>query len=424
MSDIYPYAQLADDPTSSVIVSWVDDRTDADGSEQTLEFDDGSETSEGEEVPESGGSYKYEVEINGLDPNSDYSGTIDGEESVGFETLPESLEDGAIDFVVVSDQHIDRDNAMPDSGMMEPLADEDPDLLIINADLTTDGYQVDEDNTDDWLRFWDEYLGILQENKLVPIVMTVGNHEVGNMVWDGTGSVDPEAGYYQFWFSNIPDTDPQGENYGEISVGDALQILALDTHSAYADDVAEWMDDAYNPHANLCLPIHHAPLMPGGYRTDEDEDLSQLLREEWGPFFDDKHNIMPTFSGHIHLRSRSVPWTVTASEPSGDDYFEVGDRYIIENPDEDDRIIEFGGGYRAGRDPEDDWFLDVTEEVLQFYSCTLERQSDPTLTVQELDEDGNLYSEHTFVQDEEANFAWTTVATIGDATLGDVTFGG
>jgi len=407
MTEIHPYATLAPDPTTEIVISWVDERDGADGSSQTLDYDGGSESTTGESVPESD-AYLYEVELTGLEPDTDYSGTIDGEVSVDWRTVPESISDDDITIVVASDWHIDYGTGdsldYPESDI-PPLEEQDPDIVLIPGDIVSFADEVSEDNSDEWLRLWREHFDILNEDRLRQTLAVPGNHEVGNYDWTGdeTESVDPEAGYFQFWFKYPRDLGPGGENYGEITIGDYLQILGLDTHSAYPADVADWMEGALDETVNHVLPIHHSPLLGGGERHPEDLDLQETLRDEWASIFDSSGNISSHFAGHLHVRKRTYPWGVVDEQPD-DDFEELPDGYLTEA--DDNGIIEYGDGYPSDQNPRNEWWLEVSEKSNQFYRLDV---SSGSIDVTELDEEGNEYRS-------------TTVVTIGDATIENATF--
>lgn len=425
MTDIYPYSVLAEDPTTEAVISWVDDRDAADGSEQTLDHDQGAVSATGEEVPESDGVYKYEVEIGGLSPDTDYSGVIDGEAEIDWRTLPESIDGDSVNVVIVSDLHMDRDSdSMADPEPMEHLEAEDPDIFLVIGDTVSNGEETDEQNTEGWIEFWRDYMGILNDERLRPMIQVPGNHDVGNHGgWTGSTeqSVDPDAGYFQFWYKNPPDLDPVGKNYASITVGDYLQILALDSFSEYPVELGDWLDEQIDESVNHIIPINHSPMFPGGFRVSSDDDLQERLRNYIAPHFYDADNLLTHFCGHIHLRKRSVSWSIVDDEPGHDDYFELEDEdgnttgYVVKNPDQYvRRVVEIGDGWPTDRDPDMDWYLDYTNEKNQFYSVTVDSDS---IQYRELDQDGRELERRTFTHDRR-------IATIGDATLGDVTFGG
>ena len=411
MTGLSSYGVLAEDPTAEAIICWVDDREGADGSEQALEYDDGSESATGEEVPESDGAYKYEVEITGLNPDTEYSGTIDGEKTIQWRTLPDSLDDDELTVVVMSDIHVYagdyvdtlEGDVLEEPEDIQPMADEDPDIVLVAGDFISNADDVESDRTEDWLRFLDEMVDdVLNEDRIRPILAAPGNHDVGNHSFDGTGNVDPETGYFQFLFSNPKNLEPVGENYGEITVGDYLQLLALDTHSAFPEDVGEWLEGAIDETVNHVIPFHHSPFMGGGERQSADLDLQERLRNEWGAHFYEAENIYTQFSGHVHVHSQSVPWAILDEEPgrpSKEVETDGGTKYLAgaQGNQLPQSVTEFGQGYPSHRSLRDGWWLEFTEENNQFYSVSVGEES---MTVSQLDEEGGEYDSHSFPLEE------------------------
>jgi len=407
--DVHVYAVLAGDPTTEAVISWIDDRDENDRHEdQTLHYGTDPDNLEksvevtGDDVPEGGDALHFEAEIDSLESDTEYYGEIrcsfgEDVEVLPFKTFPETLAgEESITVAVTSDLHINEGSGiiMDHPDYMEPIADEEPDLLLLPGDVVTWGDDVDSDNTESWVEFFDEYIGTLNDGHLVPIFMVPGNHEVGGSHHDGSSPADPDEGYFQLWFKNPRELDPMGENYGEITIGDYLQVLGLDTHSADAGDVGDWLDDAIDDSVDHIIPIHHSPMLPGGDRTEEDQDLQELLRDEWAEHFDETEQIRVNFSGHTHTRKKSIPWSLTDEQPSGDDYFEVNDDYLVES---DGGVVEMGDGWRGEHyDAFDDWWLDFAEEEVQFYSIDLTTDG---MEVAERDQNGNLYSYHNFPED-------------------------
>ena len=395
MTNIYPYAVLAEDPTSEAVVCWVDDRDGADGSSQTLDYDGGSESVSGDGVPESDGdAYLYEAEITGLSPDTEYGGTIDGELDVSWRTLPDTLDSGEeLTIVATSDLHVDQDYGMDDPDDFAPLVEQDSDVLLIAGDMVTWGDEQDETATNEWLRFWREYIAQFNEDaRLVPMLTVPGNHEVGNHTWRGDPddeSVDPEAGYFQFWFRNPPELEPSGENYGSVTIGGYLQILALDTHSAFPEDVEAWLADEIDETVDNVLPIHHSPLVGSGNRSSADWDLQPLLMGKWGKLFSDTENVEATICGHLHVRKRGSGYSVVENEPDGFAKSVSNGNWLQVDPD---GVVEYGEGWAGDRSPRQREFVDgkavgdYEPTSNQFYRIKV---GNPTLTVAELDSDGN-----------------------------------
>ncbi|MFO8114016.1 MAG: metallophosphoesterase [Halorubrum sp.] len=428
---VSPYYNLAADPTSQSLIYWIDERDGADGGEQTFAYgtdpSDPSrqETVTGTAVPEKNGIYRYAVDLTGLSDGTTYHGEIrEGGttlKSVEWRTLPAALPDVGLDIALYSDIHIDNGDGMSDPSDVVPVREEDPDLILFGGDYITWGdgstnNRSDEEVVDWWLDLFREWYGTLDENRLHPVLPIPGNHEVGNHSWDGTGSVNPGQGVFQFFYGNPRSLDPAGENYGQVTVGDYLQLLALDTHSAYPADVGAWLSGAIDQSVRCTIPFHHSPLLTGGNRrVPEDDDLQRLLRDEWLRTLWEDDSVLCHFAGHIHLREYTVPYTVVETEPASGDYIPLdggADGYLVEDTDGVDGVMQFGTGYRGNRSHDDEWFTDYIAEQNQFYSLTL---TSSQLTVRELDPAGNVYQAHTFsteASDQETSVSVTTAEAV------------
>lgn len=408
MTDIYPYANLTPNPDTSTLIYWIDNRDGTDGSEQTFDWDEGEESSDGTEIEESD-AYLYGVEIDGLSPDTEYSGTIDGEETVTWRTLPSKLDERDVTVLISSDWHNDNSDAgaMDDPEEMQPLADTEPDIAVTMGDYHTWEDEVSESAASAWLRTFDEYYG--RFDRLPQIIGVPGNHEVGNHQWDGTTSesVNPDEGYYSFFYKYPRELDGPG-NSGAVTVGDYLQILCLDTHSAYPEDVGNWLEDAINEGVPVCIPVHHSPYMQLGNR--DSNDLRENMRLHWAKHLAEADNIAATFAGHTHVRGKTVPWTVEDEDAA--DSFDLGDDgYLVEADTLSDGVRMWGDGYRADRSPLTEWWVERASTEKQFYSVEV---SNPSMTVNEFDEAGNLTDTETY---------FGRTVKLGDVTLGDVQIG-
>lgn len=408
MVDIYPYSLLAADPTSSYYVYWIDDRDDADGAEQDFNYGDDPDdldrtaSSTGESI-ESHSAYLYGVYLSELEEDTVYYGNIACEEDVEFHTLPAQLPSDGLNIGVYSDIHIDRNDGIGDPEDMAPIRDEEFDLILFVGDYITWGDDTTDDKTTDevtdwWVDLFGEWYGVLNADRLHPVFPTVGNHEVGNHSWNGTGDVDPTAGFFQFFYDIPANLDPAGENYGRIMVGDYLQLVALDSHSAHASDVGNWLEEAVSDDETIrcTIPFHHSPFLTSGIRQDPDEGLQERLRDEWARTLWELESFVCHFSGHLHVREYSVPWTIVDTEPADTNYIELDggdDGYLVERDGDGNRIREFGTGYRSNRDNDQQWYTDLVENQNQFYSLSLTHSE---LVVRELDANGNEYQTHSF----------------------------
>ena len=367
---IYPYAILPAIPTSQATVCWID--TNNVGNDMHLWYGHESVLADKTQLP-GDNHWIYTAKISGLERNTKYSAEIrEGESvisSVSFKTFPSMLST-ELKIVHVSDLHIDDSNGMNNANEMDVIASNNPDALLISGDSFTYATEVSTTNRDKWIGFFSNYISKLNTSKehLVPILHAPGNHEVGNHTWTGTGSVTPSAGLFQSFFDNPKNLNPVGENYGQITFGNYLQVIALDTHSALPGTVGSWLADNVSSSIPVCIPFYHSPMLPGGEREANDLTLQESLRSAWAKIFSDSESIKFTLCGHIHLRKRSVPYQVVGTDPGGNN-FDLGDgNYLKESAG---GTIEIGDGYRSDRSTWSQWYLAATGTGKQYKLITI-----------------------------------------------------
>ena len=416
MGDIHPYVNLAPDPLHEAAVCWIDDREGADGSQQTLDYDGRSVDITGEAVPESD-YYVYRSVVTGLTADTHYSGTIDNEQSVEWTTLPDSL--GEISILVTSDLHItdQNDQVMTEASDMQALADKEPDIMLIAGDLVDLGDTWDEFRAESYLDWFANYWQHMRDSSSPQLAMVPGNHDVGNHYWTGnpeTETVDPEW-WIQYFFEYPQYSNPVGENYGSWELGDYLQILGIDTHSAFPVDVGDWLSGTIDATKTWCLPFQHSPLLGCGDRDETDIELQERLRNAYSRKLLEAPNVFAFYCGHIHTRSRTVAWTLPEFPE---------DKETIPF-DDGNGLIQFGEGYAAGRPLNNEWYVDYNYQEEQFYTFEF---TEKAMTVREYDTNGVEYSESPTTFNVSDGGDWMLdkrfIANIGDADLGRVDLGG
>jgi 3',5'-cyclic AMP phosphodiesterase CpdA len=370
--NIFPYAQLAKRPTTQMWVGWIDKDTSRNDDPQILKYriqgsdDDWQEKTSSPVAIPTTDYYKHEVFINGLRSGTTYEVEIAGEKECTFKTLPSRVWRSELTICVISDIHIDTrtTGGMRDGEEMEELADQEPDALIIGGDIVTWGNSSTENATEieivaDWVMFFDDHIDNLNKgDKLIPLFVIPGNHEVGNNTWDGTGSVDPTDGFLQFFFSNVKEVDVIGQNYGTVDIPNLLQIIGLDTQSAYAGVQAEWLSSKIRTDNLVQITTLHNGFFTGGNRNANDEAHAGLLRQEVSHIIARSNTTSIAFSGHVHTEKRTEPLRWVGDEPSSGNYFTLDNGYLVSGTDEDFDIIEFGEGYRNNRSAKSEWYLD------------------------------------------------------------------
>ena len=426
---VYPYALLQPNPTTAVGISWIDATGDG-GGPQTIRYgqvDDDLEHRErdaGRRLTTTADVYVYHTQLTGLDPGSRYAVEIEASETVchAFETLPAERPD-TIRIGVTSDHHPWREGiGMAAVGrgpaVMEAFGELEYDLIISPGDWLTHTFDGTASDADDWLRWWAEYGRPMDQSKLHPRFVVPGNHEIAANIphtwngrkvdWDGE-LLSPDAGHFQQLYPNLKALEPVGENYGAITVGDYLQLVGLDSYSAFPADQTEWLEETIDETVDHCIPVHHTPLLPGASRGGD--ELNQTVREAWARPLYEARNTSFSIVGDNHCRKYTYPWRVVDAQPDHESWLDLGgDGYLVVDETDADprRMYEYGDGWPNARtaDPTDGngktvtWYLEYTEyenvDETQFHTVEISSSDDAeTVLVREWDQWGNELQAHT-----------------------------
>ncbi|WP_147305220.1 hypothetical protein [Alkalilimnicola ehrlichii] len=179
---------MLNDPTTEIMVAWIDERSGADGSAQTLHCD-GREFAADGNATENGGIYLYHAIIEGLEPDTLYPVSLDAGETIEFppiKTLKSRLGDGEFKSLVVYDTHTVK-RQMTEPATFAPMAAEQVDAVFVAGDMIGElDYERNNHNTGIWATAFRDYFSQLHIEFMPQILQIPGNHEVGNTMNDGT----------------------------------------------------------------------------------------------------------------------------------------------------------------------------------------------------------------------------------------------
>ncbi len=205
-----------------------------------------------------------------------------------FRTAPEA--DQPLTFVTGGDMGVGRGARQ----LLAQAAAQSPLFGLVGGDLAyanaiADNYEL----WDRWLQNWQETM-VTPDNRLVPMVLAVGNHDVDNR------SDPPSAPFFSHYF-------PQGrDSYFSRRVGTNLALFVLDSGHLvpHGGAQATWLADQLE--ASRKVPfrfaVYHVPLYPG-YRPFT-ATRSHLGRHHWGRLFD-QFGLTAAFENHDHMLKRS-----------------------------------------------------------------------------------------------------------------------
>ena len=367
------YAQLTDDPASSV---WLSVITSDGALGETLAVEYGHDAGDlnftkglpGQKIPERD-EWIYQGKLAGLKPGRlVFWQTALHSDPVPLKTLPNTLSE-TLRLMVMSDIHIENGDAhMNSPEEMEPAAAEKPDAVLFAGDLVESfSESYGETRGGFWIQLFRDYLNQLHHDFIPPMTNVPGNHDVGNHSWEGSDgeSIDPDGTYFRVFWKAISEIDPQGVNYAAIPLGDYAMALGIDTHSEYPSQTGQWVGSV-DTSAPCVIPFHHSPLVADDIRrSPEDQNLQQRLRNALFRFYRESRSIQFSIAGHIHVRTRTVPLEITETDPQTDEAFVLSDA----NGDPDGWVVqgseghqEIGQGYTDNRNGgnEGAWFLETS----------------------------------------------------------------
>lgn len=287
------------DPQTTMTITW---RTDQEGenntvyysSEENINLDEYNKKKADTSTFEETTAWIHSAELTDLQPDTIYWVVIvsDGykSEKFCFETAPENSED--LVFIIGSDaQHLQ--TQMPViREVLSKAAKENPDFFMYSGDIVN--AELSEYEWDLFFDLWDELM-ITDEGRRIPIIPTLGNHEVVG----GYGGKQEKAIFYFNRFKV-----PEPKDYYSIQYGPDLLILSLNTdHTSTVDgEQLIWLEETLKENQNITwiIPQYH----DGGWWGSG--KINAKIRSYWLPLFEE-YGVDLVHSGHIHFYMRSFP---------------------------------------------------------------------------------------------------------------------
>ncbi|MFU8869703.1 metallophosphoesterase [Natronococcus sp.] len=300
------------DPSHAVTLQWLEDADDPDGVSVELAADDGSSADVRSDVDPFGDSElsRHRAAVTDLEPDTSYRITVDGDETdLSVRTAPAEIDD-SLAFAEGGD--IGTDDVVP--RLHEQAASRDPLFGLVGGDLAyADGYDVEK-----WVTFledWHEHMR--SDDRLVPLVAAIGNHELRDREYYGTPE---DAPYFYSLFDNVQEE----RAYWALDIGDELSILILDSnHTAEAAGAqAEWLEDALAERTDRehLLAAYHVPAFPSA--KDLDDEQRGSIRDHWVPLLE-AYDVDVAFEHDDHTYKRTH--RLLDGEPDDDGVLYLGD---------------------------------------------------------------------------------------------------
>ncbi|MEM1209456.1 MAG: metallophosphoesterase [Planctomycetota bacterium] len=264
-------------------------------------------------VPGTDNRMAYSAEFINLAPDTPYLLAIPGrDEPLRVRTLPADG-DQPLRFVAAGCAY---KNKKPFEAMTRAVAHHDPHFALFAGDIAyADG---DPNQADRWLYFlstW-ENLARRSDGSLIPLVMTIGNHEVSH------GGRGKTKAYAPFFYSLFAFPAPTG--YGVLDIGDHTSLFLLD--SGHTNPVpghqTDWLagELAARQDRTHLVAAYHVPAYPSvrGFNNHKNREV----RRHWSPLFDE-HGVALAIEADDHAYKRTLPLRDGRPEPRGTVY--IGD---------------------------------------------------------------------------------------------------
>lgn len=208
------------------------------------------------------------------------------------------------------------------SQQMTPvIAEQNPSALIIGGDIAYD------DGANSCYYTMDLFLSMVEKGineklgRLVPLILGVGNHDVGfNSMWRVKMEVNEKGPSY---YVNFPQSLPvnskgQVENrapkvkernsYHTHMIGNILNVI-LDSGymTPHGGGQAKWLEGVsktYKDHPKVA--VYHDPIFPPCYHPYASSNTTKAGIENWVPVFTE-YKFMAAFENHAHAYKRTYP---------------------------------------------------------------------------------------------------------------------
>ena len=314
------------------------------------------------------------VQLSGLTPGSEYEfarATVGDAtepatdaETLSFRSAPTKLGNG-FKFVTGGDMGVSNVAKQ----ITTQAAKTDPDFALLGGDLA----YANGRSTKAWLSWLDDWHKLARTSKghLIPIVIVIGNHEMGSRLTEEQARQLQTHPKSKFFYSLF--TLPEGKPNFSVDFGSYLSIYALDSdHSIRVTDQTEWLGTALESRTSQKYQYvcYHRPT----YGTAKGPNMN--VRNHWVPLFE-KHKINAVFENDHHSYKRTHPiFKDKVDKDSGILYLGDG---------------AWGVGVRKVHKPDEKWYLAKAESRNHFWLVTL---TGKTPRYQAIDQKGVVFDDY------------------------------
>lgn len=301
------------DPTQAVTLQWLTDDDDTASPTIRVSAPDGSHVTADTAVAPFGPSDydRVRAEITGLEPDTEYAISVGGSET-GYtvQTAPATLDDPLV-FAEGGDIGISDD--VP--ALHKQAASWDPLFAIVGGDLA----YADGTDSRRWVTFLEDWHEHMRANeRLIPIVATIGNHEVRG----GMHGTPADAPYYYSLFDNTV----RDHAYWTLEVGSYLSIVLLDSNhtTPVPGEQTTWLRETLRSRMDRqhLIAAYHVPAYPSAKPITGAGRARGDVRKLWPPLLE-QFNVDVAFEHDDHAYKRTH--LLRDGEPHSDGVLYLGD---------------------------------------------------------------------------------------------------
>lgn len=258
----------------------------------------------------------HHASLDGLSPSTTYWFVCESDGVAGpelhFTTAP--ADDRSFAIVSGSDSRSDRAQRRKMNERIAEIAAADPTVLAMThgGDYVYSGYHLEQFTH--WLT--DHELTITGDGRVLPIIPTRGNHEIGGKLFDEVFA-SPGGGLGRNWFATP--LSPQ------------VLLLTLNTEVAAGGDQARFVESTLASNAKVRWKVaqYHRPVYPS-------VKTPAAAKEHWVPLFD-AHRLDLAIESDGHTLKRTMPIRGDAPAEGGVVYIGEGGLGVRQRTPDDDR---------------------------------------------------------------------------------------
>jgi hypothetical protein len=257
----------------------------------------------------------HTVEIDELEPNTDYQFRIVGNERIcRFRTLPDRLS-RPVRFVVGGDAYFYLSTLQRMNG---EIAAKNPDFVVVGGDIAyTNGrraiYKGKDWEINRWRTFLKEWKTrmIDSEGRMIPMVPVIGNHDIKPTTLSTSTAT-------HLLFYELFATPEKGVPYRVLDAGSYLSLILLDSgHSFHIEgQQTKWLEKTLSERENMSykMAAYHIAAFPSVYPFRGHGP--KKLRAQWNPLFE-RYHLNVAFEHHNHAYKRTFPMKGNKIDPDG-----------------------------------------------------------------------------------------------------------